>query len=325
MHRSTPSFIVRSLAALAVAIPTIMSAQTRVAEKPVTLASSSIEAAPARSPRKAPPAPTALESAAKDIEAASAAGGFRHPRTGVLIPAGAAQAVVALMTSPSAEADAQVIDALMRSNQSRGAAEHVTRAIPGLLEDPSSSHVRSAQHALASFMEDAPQWYREHPPAEVLAIDAIIARLAAIDSSAHAASRARKDAGKAVKPASAKRETKPAKNEKPKNEKKNDKPAKLTARPIAPVSAPTPAPVAAKSTPTPTADPAAPAKRLSPRQEKALREKQEKEAKALREKQEKEAKAQAKSEQNAQKKAQGAPSDSTRKKTSLWRKLVPFA
>jgi len=325
MPRSTPSLIVRSLATLAVAIPTLASAQTRVAEKPASLASSSLEAAPARSTRKAPPAPTALESAAKDIEAASAAGGFRHPRTGVLIPAGASQAVVALMTSPSAEADAQVIDALMRSNQSRGAAESVTRAIPGLLEDPSSSHVRSAQHALASFMEDSPQWYREHPPAEVVAIDAILARLAAIDSSAHVADRARKDAKKAVKTAPAKRETKPAKTEKPKNENTNDAPAKLQAKPIAPMSAPTAAPVAAKSTSAPKPEAVAPAKRLSPRQEKALREKQEKEAKALREQQEKEAKAQAKAEQNAQKKSQTAPSDSTKKKSSFWRKLVPFA
>jgi len=318
MPRSTPFFIVRSLAALVVAIPTLASAQTRVAERPASLASSSYEAAPARSPRKAPPAPTALESAARDIEAASAAGGFRHPRTGVLVPAGAAQAVVALMTTPSAVADAQVIDALMRSNQSRAAAENVTRAIPGLLEDPSSSHVRSAQHALASFMESSPQWYREHPPAEVIAIDGIITRLAAIDSNAHAADRARKDAKKAVKPIPAKRETKPARNETPKNEKKNEKrnekPAKLEAKPVAPVSAPMAAPAAAKSTPAPKPEAAAPAPRLSPRQEKALREKQEKEAKA-----------QAKAEQDARKKSQAAPSDSTKQKTSFWRKLVPFA
>jgi hypothetical protein len=123
------------------------------------------------------PMMAALTNTAKELRSNAKAGVLVNPRTHEVISAGASQAVVSLMTTPSAEADQQVRNAFSLSGLSPSAVDEVVRSLSHLLTYPSEGQARDVQRRYETFMNVAPSWFRDNPPAEALAVEAAFTRL----------------------------------------------------------------------------------------------------------------------------------------------------
>ena len=186
MHRSLLSFGALALAAV-VSSAARAQAPTRVSQQqsqevgppaPVEQAGTPrMTTTVVAKPERVSPMFSALNSAAKDIRASARAGQLVSPRTNAAIAAGASQAVVSLMTMPTAEAEKQVRNAFMLSGQAEESVSGMMVPLSHLLSDNDAGHVRDAQKHFDSFMRRSPSWYRDNPPAEVLAVEAIVQRM----------------------------------------------------------------------------------------------------------------------------------------------------
>jgi hypothetical protein len=225
MHRSLSSVGVLSIGLAVLAAPLTAGAQARVAEQkivgppaPEAVLAGAPAAAPERTSGKKEsalsPMESALRIAVKDLRAASRKGMLVDPSSGARISAGASDAVLAVMSSPSGEAEAQLRNALMMSGNSRDAADHLMLALPELASEPNTNHVRSARKSYDAFMTTANESFRVNPPAEVMAIDAALARLSAAETGVRDDERARKEEQKARKSQPRKNNRKAAADEK---------------------------------------------------------------------------------------------------------------
>jgi len=134
-----------------------------------------------------------VASAAKEIRMSARAGTLVSPRTRAVIPAGASQAVVSLMSWPTAEAERQVRYAFSLSGQSPSAVDGVVGQLANLLSDPDPNQARDAQKHLEEFMKDSPSWFRENPPSEALAVEAALTRILTAAGSVRTADRRREE------------------------------------------------------------------------------------------------------------------------------------
>jgi len=188
MHRTLQTLGVLSLAAV---ITTAARAQapTRVSQPqdpqevgppmPAELAGT----ARATPTAKMSPMAATLSAAAKDVRASARAGQLVSPRTQAVIAAGASQAVVSIMMTPTAESERQVRYAFSLSGLSEGDVGGVLVSVSHLLSDNDADQIRYAQKRYDEFMKHAPIWFSDNPPAEALAVEAILARMGAAEGS----------------------------------------------------------------------------------------------------------------------------------------------
>lgn len=207
MHRTLQTLGVLSLAAV---ITTAARAQapTRVPQQqqdpqevgppmPAELAGTA-RATPAA---KMSPMAATLASAAKDVRTSARAGQLVSPRTQAVIAAGASQAVVSIMMTPTAESERQVRYAFSLSGLSEGDVGGVLVSVSHLLSDNDPDQIRYAQKRYDEFMKHAPTWFSDNPPAEALAVEAILARMGAAEGSVRPGDR-RKTESRTEAPAS---------------------------------------------------------------------------------------------------------------------------
>jgi len=216
MHRIHSALGALSLSLAALAAPAAAHAQARVAEQKfvgppapeAVLAGAPAEAPPAdKKAAKLSPMESALYAAAKDLRVASLKGMLVHPTSGARISSGASEAVLAVMSKPTAESEAQLRNALMMSGNSRDDVNDMMLELPELMSEPSSDHVRSARKHFEEFMHRSNESFRVNPPAEAMAVDAALARLSSAEAGFRDDERARKEEQKA-------RKAQPKKNDK---------------------------------------------------------------------------------------------------------------
>jgi hypothetical protein len=192
MHRTLQTLGVLSLAAV---ISTAARAQapTRVSQQqqepqevgppmPAELAGTP-RTTPAATNTKMSPMTATLTSAAKDIRTSARAGQLMSPRTHAVIAAGASQAVVSIMMTPTAESERQVRNAFSLSGLSEGDVGSVMVSVSHLLSDNDADQIRYAQKRYDEFMKRSPSWFSGNPPAEALAVEAILARMGTAEGS----------------------------------------------------------------------------------------------------------------------------------------------
>ena len=153
---------------------------------------------PAVATAKMSPMAAALTSTAKDVRLSARAGTLVNPRTQAPVAAGASQAAVSYMSWPTAEAEAQLTNAFMLSGQSESDVAALMMSLRGVLSTPGSGEIRGAQKHFDAFMKRSPSWFNADPPAEVLGVEAALARM----STTEAALRGRADE-KPTRPAKA--------------------------------------------------------------------------------------------------------------------------
>lgn len=222
--------VLSPLAALALLAPSA-AAQSR-SEAAAAPAPSRIVLGSGATARKTPsdPRERALWQAAEAIRNDADAGTLSRPNARKPVPAGAAQAVVAIMTEPSAEADAQLRNALTMSGRGEGDANGLIGALANVLSDPSNGRTRNARERLDDFMKDASESFRVNPPAEVQAIDAVLARLAAAETGYVAGQRNAKAEREAARKAKREEEKRAAAARKSAKTKPADRKAREKAR-----------------------------------------------------------------------------------------------
>ena len=213
MHRTLQILGVLFVAAVA-STPASAQAPTRVPQEPQEVGPP-MPAELAGTPRATPantkvsPMTAALSSTAKDIRASARAGQLVSPRTHAVIAAGASQAVVSIMMTPTAESERQVRNAFTLSGQSEDDVRGVMVPLSHMLADNDAGQVRYAQKRFNEFMKRAPSWFRDDPPAEVLATDAILLRMNAAEGSVRPGDRRKDEESWSAKAANATTEDKP--------------------------------------------------------------------------------------------------------------------
>ena len=215
MHRTLQALGVLSLAA---AISTAASAQapTRVSQQPQDPQEvgppmpAELAGTPRTTPAaKASPMVATLSAASKDIRNSARTGQLVSPRTRAVISAGASQAVVSIMMTPTAESERQVRHAFTLSGQSEDDVRGVMVPLSHMLGDNDAGQVRYAQKRFNEFMKRSPSWFRDNPPAEVLAVDAILLRMSAAEGSVRPGDRQKDEESWSEKNAKATTEDKP--------------------------------------------------------------------------------------------------------------------
>jgi hypothetical protein len=143
---------------------------------------------PAAATSKMSPMTAALTSAAKDVRMGARAGTLVSPRTRMPIAAGASQAAISYMSWPTAEAAEQIREAFSLSGESESDVADMMMSLSRVLSAPSSDDVRGAQKHLEAFMKRSPAWFSTNPPAEVLAVEAALARMSEVEAAVRGAS-----------------------------------------------------------------------------------------------------------------------------------------
>ena len=103
--------------------------------------------------------------------------GIISPITGVAIPEEIARVVVAMMTSATPEVRAQVHAALSQSGASGTVVNQLMGSLPSLLSNPTPGQLQNALSAFNGLVNNSNAAFLVNPPAEFLAIHAILLQI----------------------------------------------------------------------------------------------------------------------------------------------------
>jgi hypothetical protein len=96
------------------------------------------------------------------------------PITGVVIPAEIANVAIGMMTTATPEVRAQMSKALSGAGTNGGVTDQLLSSLPSLLSRPTAGQMQNALSAFNGFVNNANAAFLVNPPAEFLALHAIL-------------------------------------------------------------------------------------------------------------------------------------------------------